>query len=60
MGVYGGSVVIRKKGDKWVVTTKSGRVLGTHGSKEKALKQLAAVEASKAAKIKSYVPRGGK
>ena len=52
--------MIRKKGDKWVVTTKSGRVLGTHGSKEKALKQLAAVEASKAAKIKSYVPRGGK
>ena len=39
---------IRKRGDKWQVTNKSGdRVLGTHGSKKSALRQLAAVEISK-------------
>ena len=39
---------IHKRGDKYVVTTEGGgRVLGTHPTKEKALKQLAAVEISK-------------
>lgn len=39
---------ISKEGDKWVVKSKSGKVLGKHDSKEDALKQLAAVEISKA------------
>jgi hypothetical protein len=39
---------IHKRGEKYVVTTEGGgRVLGTHPTKEKALKQLAAVEISK-------------
>tara|TARA_R110002020_G_scaffold56396_4_gene156047 strand:+ start:323 stop:1273 length:951 start_codon:yes stop_codon:yes gene_type:complete len=39
---------IKKRGDKFVVTDSSGdKVLGTHGSRKKALKQLAAVEISK-------------
>ena len=39
---------IKKRGDKFVVTDSSeGNVLGTHGSRKKALKQLAAVEISK-------------
>lgn len=41
--------MIRKRGDKFVVTNKAGtNVLGTHASKEKAAKQLAAIEISKA------------
>ena len=41
--------MIRKRGDKFVVTNKAGtKVLGTHASKEKAAKQLAAIEISKA------------
>lgn len=41
--------MIQKRGDKFVVTDKSGtKVLGTHPSKEKAAKQLAAIEISKA------------
>ena len=40
--------MIKKKGKNWVVTDSSGKkVLGTHPSKERALKQLAAVEISK-------------
>lgn len=40
---------IQHRGNKWVVTDSSGKkILGTHESKEKALKQLRAVEASKA------------
>jgi hypothetical protein len=39
---------ILKRGSKWVVTDKSGKkVLGTHPSREKALKQLRAIEISK-------------
>lgn len=39
---------IRKRGSKWVVTDKSGKkVLGTHASREKAVKQLQAIEISK-------------
>jgi hypothetical protein len=41
--------MIKKRGDKFVVTDKSGtKVLGTHPSKKKAAKQLAAIEISKA------------
>lgn len=40
--------MIKKQGKNWVVTDSSGKkILGTHPSKEKALKQLAAVEISK-------------
>lgn len=40
---------IMKRGDKFVVTTKSGdKVLGTHTNLAKAKKQLAAIEISKA------------
>lgn len=39
---------ILKRGSKWVVTDKSGKkVLGTHPSREKAVKQLQAIEISK-------------
>ena len=41
--------MIKKRGNKFVVTNKSGtKVLGTHPSKEAAAKQLAAIEISKA------------
>jgi hypothetical protein len=40
--------MVRKRGNKWVVLDKSGKkVLGTHLSKEKAMKQLQAIEISK-------------
>jgi hypothetical protein len=40
---------IHKKGSNWVVTDSSGeKVLGTHNTKEKAVAQLGAIEASKA------------
>ena len=40
--------MIRKKGNKFVVMDSKGeRVLGEHDSKKDALKQLAAIEASK-------------
>ena len=42
---------ILHRGDNWVVTDSTGKkVLGTHPSKEKALAQLRAVEASKASR----------
>jgi hypothetical protein len=44
--------VIRKRGDKFVVTAKSGRTLGTHRTRKAAVRQLGAVEASKARKTK--------
>ncbi len=38
---------VRKRGNKWVVISKSsGRVLGTHKTKKKAIKQLRAVYAN--------------
>lgn len=39
--------IISHEGGKWLVKSKSGKVLGTHDTKEKALAQLAAVEISK-------------
>lgn len=45
--------MIKKQGKNWVVTDSSGKkILGTHPSKEQALKQLAAVEISKKKKEK--------
>jgi hypothetical protein len=41
---------IRKQGEKWVVQSKAGKTLGTHDTKKAAIKQLAAIEASKAKK----------
>ena len=38
---------IEKHGDKWVVLSESGKLLGTHDSHEGAVKQLEAVEANK-------------
>lgn len=45
--------MIKKSGNTWEVTTKSGgRVLGKHSSKKKAQKQLAAIEINKASRLK--------
>ena len=38
---------IKKQGNKWIVQSKAGKTLGTHSTKKGAIKQLAAVEASK-------------
>jgi len=38
---------IEKRGNKYVVLSHAGKVLGTHDTHEEALKQLGAVEASK-------------
>ena len=44
--------VIKKVGDKYVVySKKGGKRLGTHASKAKAKKQLAAIEISKKARM---------
>ena len=44
--------MIRKRGKKFVVTSKSGRTLGSHRTRKAALRQLGAVEAAKARKVK--------
>lgn len=45
--------MIKKKGSKFDVTTKDGsRVLGEHDTKEEAQDQLAAIEISKAKRMK--------
>lgn len=44
--------MIIKSGGKWYVRSMSGRRLGTHETKERALRQLAAIEASKARREK--------
>ncbi len=42
---------VKKRGNKWVVTDKTGKkVLGEHPTKDAADRQLRAVEASKAKK----------
>lgn len=41
------TAVIRKEKGKWVVKSHDGKTLGTHPTKEKALKQLRAIEISK-------------
>lgn len=38
---------IEKRGEKWVVLSGAGKVLGTHDTEEEAKKQLAAIEAAK-------------
>ncbi len=46
-------MVIRKRGNKFVVTNKEGtKTLGTHDSEEQAKDQLAAIEISKANRVK--------
>lgn len=44
--------MIIKSGGKWYVRSKSGRRLGTHETRERALRQLAAIEVSKARREK--------
>jgi len=40
--------MVRRRGDKWVVLDSTGkRVLGTHNTKQDALRQLRAIEAHK-------------
>lgn len=40
--------MIEKRGNKWVVVAEStGKVLGSHASKDSAVRQLQAIEASK-------------
>lgn len=40
-------MIIKSKG-QWQVRSRAGKLLGTHESREKASRQLAAIEASKA------------
>lgn len=44
--------MIIKRGRKWCVYSKSGKKLGEHDTREKALAQLRAIEASKHGKGK--------
>jgi hypothetical protein len=44
--------LIIKSGNKWQVRSSKGKPLGTHDSKEKAQKQLIAIEISKAKRNK--------
>lgn len=39
--------MIRKRGNQWLVLSESEKVLGSHSTKEKAKKQLQAIEISK-------------
>lgn len=34
---------IRQKGSQWIVVSESGRTLGTHDTKDQAIKQMVAV-----------------
>lgn len=38
---------VRQRGNKWVVLSKKGKVLGTHDTKSDAVNQLKAIEANK-------------
>ncbi len=40
-------MTIKKEGGKFVVRSKAGKKLGSHGSRAKAVKQLGAIETSK-------------
>ena len=45
--------MLKKEGSKWVVYDSKGkRKLGTHETREKAVAQISAIEASKAARAK--------
>lgn len=39
--------MITKKGNKWLVKSKTGKVLGTHSTKKEAEQQLRAIERNK-------------
>lgn len=43
---------VRRRGNKWVVLSEAGKVLGTHDSKEDANRQLRAIEANKHKELK--------
>jgi hypothetical protein len=45
-------MAIKKKGRMFIVTSRSGRVLGRHKTRKVAVRQLAAVEAAKARRKK--------
>jgi hypothetical protein len=45
-------MVIKKEGKKHVVRSKAGKLLGKHTTRAAAVKQLAAIEASKARRKK--------
>jgi predicted mannosyl-3-phosphoglycerate phosphatase (HAD superfamily) len=38
---------VRQRGNKWVVLSRKGKVLGTHDTKSDAVNQLKAIEANK-------------
>lgn len=38
---------VRRRGNKWVVVSRKGKLLGTHPTKEEALAQLRAIESNK-------------
>ena len=40
-------MVVRKSGSEFKVMSKSGKTLGTHPTKKKAIRQLRAIEANK-------------
>ena len=49
--------MIEKRGDKFVVLSKHGRVLGTHNTKPEAEAQLSAIEISKARAAGHKIPQ---
>src|SRR5262245_39824244 len=59
MAVKAVAMRVEQRGDKWVVLPESGdKVLGTHDTKEEALRQLRAIEASKARAMAFEASRG--
>ena len=51
---------IRRRGDKWVVVSHDGKVLGEHDTYEDALRQLRAIEANKQEEVVTCSYCGGK